>query len=128
MTSEEIATFLESSFGPFQQEVRMGRWNWSHDDLLRAVNHLDRHSLIEAHADGRYELTPLGRLAGESGTEVVSVIRFVECLQPLRPEQITDPALIAAVQVSQELASRVAFVAEGERFAMHFDASGDCEG
>ncbi len=33
----------------------------------------------------------------------MSVIRFVECFQPLRPEQITDPALIAAVQVSQEL-------------------------
>ena len=103
MTSEEIVTFLESSFGAFLQELRLGKWDWSHDDLLRAVNHLARHSLIEAHADGRYELTPLGRLAGESGTEVVSVIRFVECLQPLRPEQITDPALIAAVQVSREL-------------------------
>ena len=103
MTSEDIATFLESSFGAFQQELRLGKWNWSHDDLLRAVNHLARHRLIEAHTDGRYELTPLGRLAGESGTEVVSVIRFVECFQPLRPEQIADPALIAAVQVSREL-------------------------
>ena len=103
MTAEEIATFLESSFGAFQQELRNGRWSWSHDDLVRAVDHLAAHGLIEAHDDRRYELTPLGRLAGESGTEVVSIIRLVECLRPLRPEHITDPALITAVQVTQEL-------------------------
>jgi helicase len=103
MTAEEIATFLESSFGAFQEELRNGRWNWSHDDLIRAVNHLAAHGLMEAHADGRYELTPLGRLAGESGTEVVSIIRLVECLRPIQSEQITDPALITAVQVTHEL-------------------------
>lgn len=103
MIAEEIATFLESSFGALQQELRNGKWNWSHDDLLRAVGHLARNGLIEAHGDGRYELTPLGRLAGESGTEVISIIRLVECLHPLRPDQITDPALIAAVQVTHEL-------------------------
>ena len=103
MTAEEIVTFLESSFGAYQQELRNGRWNWSHDDLLKAVNHLARHDLIEEHTDGRYELTRLGRLAGESGTEVVSIIRLVECLCRLRPEQITDPTLISAVQVTREL-------------------------
>ncbi|MBB3148571.1 replicative superfamily II helicase [Phyllobacterium trifolii] len=103
MTAEEIATFLESSLGAFQQVLRNGKWNWSHNDLLRAVGLLARNGLIEAHEDGRYELTPLGRLAGESGTEVVSIIRLVECLRPLRADQITDPALIAAVQVTHEL-------------------------
>ena len=103
MTAEEIAIFLESSFGAFQQALRMGRWNWSHEDLIRAVNHLAAHGLIERHAEGRYELTPLGRLAGETGTEIVSVIRLVECLRPLQPEHITDPALITAVQVTHEL-------------------------
>jgi replicative superfamily II helicase len=103
MAADEIAAFLEASFGAFQQEQRLGRWNWSHDELLSSVNALARHGLIEAHDDGRYELTPLGCLAGESGTEVLSIIRLVECLQPLRPEQITDPALIAAVQVTREL-------------------------
>ncbi len=70
MTSEEIATFLESSFGAFQQEVRMGKWNWSHADLLRAVNHLDRHSLMEAHADGRYELNQNESSPGFAGVAV----------------------------------------------------------
>ena len=103
MTADEIAAFLEASFGAFQQELRLGRWAWSHEDLLASVSDLERHGLIEAREDGRYELTPLGRLAGESGTEVLSIIRLVECLRPLRPEQITDPALIAAVQVTREL-------------------------
>jgi hypothetical protein len=40
MTADEIASFLESSFGAFQQELRLGRWNWSHNDLLTAVNDL----------------------------------------------------------------------------------------
>jgi helicase len=103
MTAEEIATFLEASFGAFQQELRLGRWNWSHDQILASVDDLARHSLIEAREDGRYELTPLGRVAGESGVEVLSIIRLVDCLRPLRPEQITDPTLIAAVQATREL-------------------------
>jgi helicase len=103
MRGEQIATFLEASFGAFQQEMRLGRWSWSHDELLGSVEDLARHGLIEAHEDGRYELTPLGRLAGESGTQVGSIIRLVDCLRPLRPEQITDPTLIASVQVTQEL-------------------------
>lgn len=103
MSAEGIATFLEASFGAFQQEQRVGRWQWSHDQLLTAIEDLARHGLIEAHEDGRYELTPLGRLAGESGTEVVSIIRLVDCLRPLHPEQITDPTLLTAVQVTREL-------------------------
>lgn len=103
MTAEAIAAFLEASFGAFQERLRLGRWNWSRDDLLASVEDLARHGMVEAREDGRCELTPLGRLAGESGIEVVSVIRLVECLRPLRPEQITDPTLVAAVQVAREL-------------------------
>jgi replicative superfamily II helicase len=103
MTAEQIATFLEASYGAFQQELRLGRWNWQHDQLIAAVTDLAQHGLIEAHTDGRYELTPLGRLAGESGVEVLSIIRLVDCLRHLRPEQISDPALIAAVQSTAEL-------------------------
>jgi replicative superfamily II helicase len=103
MTAPEIAAFLEASFGAFQQELRMGKWNWKRDELLESVEDLARHGLLEAHDEGRYELTPLGRLAGESGVEVTSVIRLVDCFRPLRAEEITDPTLIAAVQVTREL-------------------------
>ncbi|MBZ9735764.1 DEAD/DEAH box helicase [Mesorhizobium sp. CA18] len=103
MTAEQIATFLESSFGAFQQMSAGGPWNWDHDALLRAVANLERHQLVEAREDGRLELTPLGRLAGESAVEVLSIIRLVECLRPLRPQDISDPALIAATQATREL-------------------------
>jgi replicative superfamily II helicase len=103
LTAEEIAAFLEASFGAFQEELRVGRWNWDHDQLLASVRDLAANGLIETHGDGRYELTALGRLAGAGAVEVASVIRLVECLRPLAPDQITDPVLIAAVQVTREL-------------------------
>ena len=103
MTAEQIATFLEASFGAFQEEQRVGRWNWSHAELLASVEESARHGLLERREEGRFELTLLGRLAGESGTEVGSVVRLVECLRPLSPGQINDPTLLAAVQVTCEL-------------------------
>ena len=48
-------------------------------------------------------MTPLGRLAGESAVEVETLIRAIPCLRALRPEQVTDPALIAISQASTEL-------------------------
>ncbi len=48
-------------------------------------------------------MLPLGRLAGESATEVGSIIRLVESLSGLTPGQITDPALISASQSTVEL-------------------------
>jgi replicative superfamily II helicase len=103
LRAEEIAVFLEASFGAFQEELRVGRWSWDHGQLLASVQDLAANGLIEAHLDGRYELTALGRLAGAGVVEVASVMRLVECLRPLGPEQITDPVLIAAVQVTFEL-------------------------
>lgn len=103
LTAEEIASFLEASFGAFQEELRVGRWSWDHDDLLASVRDLAANRLIEARGDGHYELTALGRLAGAGVVEVTSVMRLVECLRPLEPEQLTDPALIAAVQITREL-------------------------
>jgi ATP-dependent DNA helicase len=51
----------------------------------------------------RFHLTALGRLAGESAVEVETLIRAIFCLRTLRPEEVTDPALIAIVQASVEL-------------------------
>ncbi|MBU6299498.1 MAG: DEAD/DEAH box helicase, partial [Alphaproteobacteria bacterium] len=103
LSSDDIATFLESSFGVFQEIQRQGRWNWSRADLQDAVAELEGHGLVQALQDGRYELTALGQLAGESAVEVESIIRLVDALRPLSPNDITDPTLIAAVQSSREL-------------------------
>jgi hypothetical protein len=59
--------------------------------------------LIEVDRTDAYQLTQLGRLAGESATEVGSIIRLVDSLSELSPDEITDPALICAVQSTVEL-------------------------
>lgn len=48
-------------------------------------------------------LTDLGRLAGESATEVTSIVRLVECLRQIPAGQLTDRGLIADTQITVEL-------------------------
>ena len=48
-------------------------------------------------------VTPLGRLAGQTATEVCSIIRFVDCLRSLQPAEIGDPTMITAAQTAAEL-------------------------
>ncbi len=102
VTREQIVDFLEASFGAFQASREREHWSWDRDDVIESLDNLVTHDLIET--DGNiYELTLLGRLAGESTTEVSSIIRMVEILSTLTPEEITDPALVSVVQLSIEL-------------------------
>jgi helicase len=103
VSADEIVDFLESSFGAFQANAHREGWRWSRDDLLEALTDLQWHKLIEVDRTDAYQLTQLGRLAGESATEVGSIIRLVESLSGLSPDEITDPALICAVQSTVEL-------------------------
>ena len=103
VSADDIVEFLEASFGAFQEVQRVGRWGWSRSDLMGALADLEQHRLVEIGADGHYQLTALGRLAGESVTEVASIIRLVDCLGPLDSAQISDPALITAVQTTHEV-------------------------
>lgn len=103
VSADEIIDFLEASFGAFQAGARSQNWQWSRDDLREALDDLERHQLIEVNEHGNYHLLPLGRLAGESAIEVGSIIRLVESLSGLTPDQITDPALISASQSTVEL-------------------------
>ncbi|UFW82113.1 DEAD/DEAH box helicase [Rhizobium sp. SU303] len=103
VSSDNIVSFLESSFGAFLAARRQGGWRWSHDELLRALTSLERHRLLEKDADGLYSLAPLGRLAGESTTEVGSIVRLVGALSNLSPSHITDPVLLTVVQNTVEL-------------------------
>jgi helicase len=103
VTSDEIVDFLEASFGAYQAKRSSAQWQWNRGDLFRALSDLKHHSLVEIKPDGACHLTPLGRLAGESATEVSSIIRLVDCLRPLQPAEITDPVLIAAAQTTHEV-------------------------
>lgn len=103
ITGDDIVEFLESSFGAFQAKRSHEQWQWSRQDLLRALADLAHHGLVETSANGAYHLTRLGRLAGESATEVGSIVRLVDCLRPLRPGDITDPVLITSTQTTLEV-------------------------
>jgi helicase len=102
VSGDEIIEFLESSFGVFQMQ-QAGGGGWDRHGLERALDDLARHGLVERGASGFFQLTALGRLAGESAVEVETLIRAVDCLRALRPEEVTDPALIAVAQTSREL-------------------------
>jgi replicative superfamily II helicase len=105
LPANEIILFLEGSFGAFQARQQSGDWRWSRSQLESALTDLERHGLLERTPEATYRLTPLGRLAGESTTEVESIVRLVDALQSLAPTQITDPALIVAAQLTVEVDS-----------------------
>lgn len=102
MPADEVVAFIEDSFGAFQQRQAAPAWEWGKAKLEAAVADLARHELIEDDGAGRYALAPLGRLAGESGTDVVSIIRLVEALRfPF--VGLDDATLIALAQITVEL-------------------------
>jgi helicase len=102
MSADEVVAFIEDSFGAFQQRQLASSWKWDRTNLEAAVADLARHDLIADDGSGRYTLAPLGRLAGESGTDVTSVIRLVEALRdPVIG--VDDASLIALSQLTSEL-------------------------
>jgi helicase len=104
VSGEEIIEFLESSFGVFQmQQTAGGHVGWDRHRLEAALADLVRHALVERGEGARFHLTALGRLAGESAVEVESLIRAIDCLRPLRADEVSDPALVAIAQSSVEL-------------------------
>lgn len=103
VSAEHIIGFLEGSFGAFQAIQRHGKWEWSRPELMEALADLERHRLVEKGPDGYFRLTALGRLAGESATEIASIVRIVDCLGVLTPEEISDPVLITTAQTTVEV-------------------------
>jgi len=103
MNAADLVSFLEGSFGAFQQRQRGGAWRWTEQALAGYVTELARHGLILADAEERYELTPLGRLAGESGITVESILRVVGALRHLPAAMLDDYTLVALTQLTEEL-------------------------
>jgi helicase len=103
MRAEEIVSFLEESFGAFQRRQQSTQWKWSQTELMVALHSLHQHQLVEADSGDAFRLTELGRVAGEAGVEVESIVRLVQALRPADAESINDPALITATQLTVEL-------------------------
>jgi helicase len=103
LAAKEIIGFLEESFGAFQQNQRLPQWRWAQTELLNSLHALHSYKLVETDHEGRYHLTQLGRIAGEAGVEVESMVRLIDALSQVEPESIHEPALIAATQLTVEL-------------------------
>ena len=103
VSGDDIIDFLESSFGVFQLQQAGDSAGWNRGALQQALDDLAGHALIERDANERFQLTLLGRLAGESASEVETLLRAIACLRRLHADELTDPALIAIAQVSVEL-------------------------
>lgn len=103
LAASDIIDFLEGSFGAYQQQQRYDSWKWNHDDLIQSLANLESHGIITKSENDLYQLTELGWIAGHSGLEVESITRLVDALRPLNKEQITDPTLIAASQLTMEV-------------------------
>ena len=95
-------SFLESSFGAFQQRQVNPAWNWGRDNILATLQELLRHHLVEIFDSDRYRLTDLGRLASEGGVFVDSIIRLVAVLRSVSTA-LNSTTLVAAAQVTREL-------------------------
>lgn len=103
MTAPDIVEFLEGSFGAFQQAQLQATWQWDQSQLLSALQELEAHDLVEHGDHGTYHLTLLGRLAGEGGVEVTSLLRIIEVIGNLQPAELSDATLVTVAQLTQEL-------------------------
>lgn len=100
MQTQDVVDFLFNSFAATQRSK--GTQNWTSERITQAMGILERNRLIE-NDDLGYRLTGLGKLSGESGVEVVSIIRLVEALRGIAVSQISDADLIYAAQITKEL-------------------------
>lgn len=103
LKADEVVEFLHSSFGVFLQRQSVVTWQWDRMRLNNSLSELETHALVVKGEGERYLLTALGRLAGEAGVEVESIIRLVDALRVTPPDLLTDPTLIAATQLTVEL-------------------------
>lgn len=103
MTPEQIISFLEQSFGAFQERLRFENWTWNAQLFLRALADLENHQLVQKDLEDMYRSTALGKLAGDSGLSVESIIRVVDCLSKMTEAQMTEPNLLALAQLCVEL-------------------------
>jgi helicase len=103
LTRSEIVAFVEQSYAAYLEQRDDATWALDGPRFERALGELAGAEMVLADGDGRYTLTPLGRLAGRTGTEVVSVLRLVNALRPLGESSLTPETLITATQITAEL-------------------------
>ncbi|KKX47289.1 DEAD/DEAH box helicase [Sphingobacterium sp. IITKGP-BTPF85] len=103
MNQDRIIAFLEESFGAYQEKIKYDRWDWNQNDIFDALTELIQHKLIKLDEEGYFHTTTIGRIAGESSLEVESIIRIINVLNQIPPDQLSSPVLLGITQLSKEL-------------------------
>jgi len=103
LTLEEITDFLEGSFGAFQYKDANQSAPLNASTIAAALQQLLDRGLVEQDIENRYVVTDLGRLTGETGVEVETIVRVVDVLRSLSRDSITEPVLVVTSQLSAEL-------------------------
>lgn len=102
MAETQVLAFLAGTFGAFQHAFAMGHQPWSPETIRRDLAVLVSHGLVDSGPEG-FALTALGRVSGEQGLRVSSVLRIVAALRMLPAREVNADALLIAAQVTDEL-------------------------
>lgn len=97
LSKQELIDFVQSTFAAHQQGQVFDAATVSN-----TIARLASAGLVEE-IEGRYRLTELGKVAGELGIQVESVVRIARALRGLSSAELTDVVLLAAAQTSMEL-------------------------
>jgi len=96
MTEADLVDFIQSTFAAHQRGAIV-----TGDEIISALHTLESGKLVQQ-IDRTYILTELGKVAGELGIHVESVIRVARALRGVSGGA-TKAVLLAAAQVSAEL-------------------------
>lgn len=104
MTEDEVVGFLENSFAAHQASRRPGglQQGFRSAQFRTAFSRLLSSRLIATHERG-YRLTELGRVAGEAGLAVESVLRIADAAGDLSLSVLSVPVVLALIQLTVEL-------------------------
>jgi hypothetical protein len=97
LTEQELTDFIQSTFAAHRKHQI-----FTSHPLSTALSRLVNSGLVEK-TDDRHRLTELGKVAGELGIHVESVVRIAQALRGLPRLQLTERVLLAAAQTSHEL-------------------------
>jgi helicase len=103
LTADEVVEFLAESYAASLRASREPGWTLDPTPFVRSLDQLAANGLVEKDADDRHHLTPLGRLAGQTGTEVRSVMRLAGVLRGAQTPDLNEQTLLAATQLTVEL-------------------------
>jgi helicase len=103
ISEDQVLGFLDGSFAAFT--AREGaRPQWDPQSLRDGFSQLVDARLVSSVGRNGYQLTALGRFAGQSGTHVDSILRLVRALRGL-PANLNSSALVAVAQLTLEMDS-----------------------